>query len=183
MEDADQLPEVYDCQWRLPSIFFFWVALPQNEVVETWHLIICLLAIHSTIDNALTSYSLLPPASNSSSFSGSSGALLSTRPFILVSCSNSDMWNISCIFQFVGSSSWYACFFTIWGLGKVQRTCCRASCSSLSWCICYSARLSLPERSYSFLLPCHGLFSVASVCEEGSDGKLPSAFSVFVPTC
>ncbi len=51
MKGADQLPKVYDCWWRLPSIFFFWVALPQNEVVETWHLIICLLAVHRAVND------------------------------------------------------------------------------------------------------------------------------------
>ncbi len=33
------------------------------------------------------------------------------------------------------------------GLGRIQKTCSRASCSSFFWCTCCSARPSCPEHS------------------------------------
>ncbi len=51
MKGANQLPEVYDCRWRLSGVFFFWLALPQNEVVVAWHLIVCLLAVHRAVND------------------------------------------------------------------------------------------------------------------------------------
>ncbi len=78
----------------------------------------------------------------------SSGKALSTRPFLVMSYSNSDMWNTLCIFYLVGSSSLYACLPTIWKTRKSQKTCSWATCSSLFWCIFYSARPFCLERSY-----------------------------------
>ncbi len=51
MKGADQLSEVYDCQWKLLGIFFFWVTLLQNKIVEAWHLVVCLLAVHCAVDD------------------------------------------------------------------------------------------------------------------------------------
>ena len=62
-------------------------------------------------------------------------------------------------------------------LSRVQKICFRAFCSSSFWCICYSARLSRPEYSYSSLLFCHGLSFTALVHGVGSGSKLPLAFS------
>ncbi len=76
---------------------------------------------------ALTLYFLLSPASNS--FFGS-GRALSTRPFLVVSCSSNNTWNISCIFP---SQVALVCMFAslLQGrLERVQRICSRASCSS-----------------------------------------------------
>ena len=50
IKGVDQLPEIYDCQWKLPDVFFFQIAFSQNEVIEAWDLIaICLLTIHRAV--------------------------------------------------------------------------------------------------------------------------------------
>ncbi len=64
------------------------------------------------------------------------------------------------------------------GLGRVQKTCSRASSSSLFWCIYYSARLFHLKHSYDSLLFCHGLFSTVPVHRVGFGSKLPSALLV-----
>ncbi len=118
MKGADQLPEVHDCQWRLLGVFFFWVALPRDEVVEVWYLVaVYLLNVHCTVNDCFDLVLLVVPASNFMSFSGS-GSALSTSPFLVVSCSSSNTWNILCIFHLVGSSNLYASFPTTWRTRK-----------------------------------------------------------------
>ncbi len=68
-------------------------------------------------------------------------------------------------------------------LGRVQKTCSRASCSSSFWCICYLVRPFRPKHSYGSLLPCYGLSSVAPMHREGSDSKLSSALSALWLVC
>lgn len=52
IEDIDQILEMYNCKWRLSGVFFFWIVFLQNEVMEAWYLIVCLLVVYHAIDNS-----------------------------------------------------------------------------------------------------------------------------------
>ncbi len=104
---------------KAPRYFLFLGNPSMNKVIKAWHLIvICLLAVYCAVDDCFDHIFLITSCPNSSSFSGSSRALLSTCLFLVVSYSSSDTWNTSCIFYFAGSSSLYACFSTVWRTRK-----------------------------------------------------------------
>ncbi len=119
MKGANQLSEMYDCRWKLLGVFFFWVTLLQNEVIGAWYLIaVCLLAVYHAVNDYFDLIPFVTSCLKLCSFSSSGKALLSTCPFLVMSCSSSDTWNTSCIFHFVDSFSLYACFSTAWRIRK-----------------------------------------------------------------
>ncbi len=145
--------------------------------------IICLLAIHHTVNNCFD-FILFIVSSLKFLLLFWLWQSIVHRPFLVISYFNSDTWNTSCIFYLVGNSNLYILTFLLRGGPRtVRKTYSQAFCLTSFCCIYYTTRLSHPKYSYDSLLSYHWLSSTALVHRIGFSSKLLSALLALQLAC